>query len=114
MSSKKYHTHVEQNGDHWTAQIVRQVTKHKTHVSKQQGDFSSEADANAWAEDALGEFVNKQQQANARQGSQRKETEEIRRQRSERRAEKTEIAKLNKEKEREQELAAQTNDLAQE
>ena len=97
MNSKKYHTNIEKTGDNWTAQVVRQVSKLKTHVSKQQDGFTDEAKAQTWADKALSEFVNTQQQANNRQGMQRKESEEIKRQRSERRAEKTEAAKVAKE-----------------
>jgi len=93
MSGKKYFTQIEQIDTHWTAQVVRRLSKHKTHVSKQQKGFASEADANSWAEAALKEFINTQQNANVRQGDQRKETEEMKRQRSARRAEKTEDAK---------------------
>lgn len=97
MSSKKYQSEVLQEGDTWTARITRQVTSRKSIVSKQQQDFSSEADAQTWVETNLAEFVNTQKSANSRQGTSRKSQEEIKRQRSSRRAEKTEIAKREKE-----------------
>lgn len=72
---------------------MRQVTSRKTTISKQQGDFASQAEAQQWAEAALAEFSNKQSAANTRQNRQRKEVEEQRMQRSARRAEKTAAAK---------------------
>lgn len=97
MTSKKYQTNVIQNDDSWTAQITRQITSRKVHVSKEQGNFKSESEATDWANEALTEFVSTQKKANERQGSSRKETEETKRLRSARRAEKTEAAKLAKE-----------------
>lgn len=97
MTSKKYQINVVQNNDTWTAQITRQITSRKVHVSKEQGDFKSESEANDWANSALKEFVSTQKTANQRQGSSRKETEETKRLRSARRAEKTEATKLAKE-----------------
>ena len=97
MASNKYQIQVEQSGDTWTAKITRQVTSRKVHVSKEQSDFKTEVEATEWADEALKEFVNTQKSANQRQGSSRKEFEEIKRQRSARRAEKTEAEKLAKE-----------------
>lgn len=97
MASKKYQINVVQSDDTWTAQITRQVTSKTVHVSKEQSDFKTEAEATDWANEALTEFVNTQQSANQRQGSSRKESQEVKRQRSARRSEKTEAAKLAKE-----------------
>lgn len=96
MSSKKYQSEVLQEGDTWTARITRQVTSRKSMVSKQQDGFSNETEAQAWVETNLAEFVNTQKSANSRQGTSRKGQEEMKRQRSSRRAEKTEIAKREK------------------
>jgi hypothetical protein len=97
MASKKYQINVVQSNDTWTAQITRQVTSLKVHVSKEQSDFKTESEATAWADEALTEFVNTQKSANQRKGSSRKESEEVKRQRSARRSEKTEAVKLAKE-----------------
>ena len=97
MSSKKYQSEVLQEGNTWTARITRQVTSRKSIVSKQQQDLSSEAEAKAWVETTLAEFISTQKSANSRQGTSRKSQEEIKRQRSSRRAEKTEITKREKE-----------------
>ena len=97
MASNKYQIQVTATGDTWTAQITRQITSRKVHVSKEQGDFKTEAEAQQWADDAIKEFVNTQKTANQRQGSSRKQSEETKRLRSARRAEKTEAAKLAKE-----------------
>jgi len=96
MSSKKYQSEVLQDDDNWTARITRQVTSRKSIVSKQKEGFASEGDAQAWVEITMAEFISTQKKANSRQGSSRKEQEEIKRQRSSRRAEKTEIAKREK------------------
>ena len=105
MSSKKYQSEVVQDGDNWTARITRQITSRKSLVSKQQEGLASEAEANAWVDTNIAEFINTQKSANSRQGSNRKEHEEIKRHRSSRRAEKTEIAKRDK---KESELAKQS------
>lgn len=97
MASNKYQIQVEQSDDTWTAKITRQVTSKTVHVSKEQTDFKTEVEATEWANDALTEFVSTQKSANQRQGSSRKEYEEVKRQRSARRAEKTEAEKLAKE-----------------
>lgn len=97
MASKKYQTQVVQSNDTWTAQITRQVTSLKVHVSKEQADFKTQAQAQQWADEAIKEFISTQQSANQRQGSSRKESEETKRLRSARRAEKTEAAKVAKE-----------------
>lgn len=99
MSSKKYRVNIEQTGDSWAAQIVRQVSKHKTHVSAEQTGFADQAEAQTWADGKLAEFIATQQTANTRQAEQRKESEEVKLQRSTRRAEKTEAAKLAQQQE---------------
>jgi hypothetical protein len=106
MSSNKYQSEVVQDGDNWTARITRQITSRKSHVSKQQEGLASESEANAWVETNMAEFISIQKSANTRQGGNRKEQEEIKRQRSARRAEKTEITKRDK---KESELAKQSS-----
>lgn len=97
---KKYSFTVEQHDDTWRAKIVRQVTSKKTVVSKMQEGFSSEADANDWAEKQLAEFTSTLSASNKRHSEQRKSDSQNRLQRSARRAEKTQSAKeLEAEKE---------------
>lgn len=96
MSSKKYQSEILQDGDSWTARITRQVTSRKSLVSKQQEAFTSEAEAQAWVETNMAEFISTQKNANSRQGSSRKDQQEIKLQRSSRRAEKTAITKREK------------------
>ncbi|MFT4634398.1 MAG: hypothetical protein ACI854_001098 [Arenicella sp.] len=105
MSSKKYQSEVLQDGDDWVARITRQVTSVKSLVSKQQDGFANQAEAQAWVETNMAEFINTQKSANSRQGGSRKDQEEVRRLRSSRRAEKTETAKNAK---KDAELAEQT------
>jgi hypothetical protein len=104
--NKKYSANIETNGNTWTAQITRQITSRKTHVSKEQDGFASEQEAQEWAELQLAEFTKTQDTNNQRHSAQRKTNEEGRLQRSSRRAEKTLEAK-NKKAEEERELAAQ-------
>lgn len=96
MSSKKYRSEIEQHGDSWTARITRQVTSRKSITSKQQDGFNTEPEAQAWVDATLPEFISTQQNANTRHDSSRKEQQEIKRQRSSRRAEKTESVKREK------------------
>ncbi len=97
MSSKKYQSEVLEENGQWIARINRRLSSRKSKVSKEQGGFSSEPEAQAWADDALSEFINTQQTANSRQSENRKLNDEVKRQRSSRRSEKTELAKQAKE-----------------
>ena len=94
--NKKYQCVVEKEGTAWLVQIVRQVTSKKTIVTKQQGGFASEQEAMVWGEEALQEFTAKQSTSNKRHGAQRKKNDEIKRQRSSRRADKTAAQKAEK------------------
>jgi len=96
MSSKKYQSKVSQEGGTWVAYITRQITSRKSIVSKKQDGFSSEAEAQTWVDSNLSEFINTQKKANSRQGTHRKDQDEIKRQRSSRRAQKTDFAKREK------------------
>ena len=97
-ASSKYQSKLTQNGDIWHAQITRQVTSKKVHISKEQGGFQSEVEAQKWADENLAEFIGTQKTANQRQSDSRKLNEETKRLRSERRAIKTEEEKLAKER----------------
>ncbi|RBP53182.1 DUF3622 domain-containing protein [Arenicella xantha] len=92
-TGKKYDIQIKQSNDTWIAQITRQVTSRKTTVSKQQDGFDSEQAARTWAEQALTDFVATLKTRNKRHGVQRKEDDEIKRQRANRRADKTAAAK---------------------
>lgn len=41
----------------WTSEIVRQVSRKNTVVSKQQTGFASEAEAQSWGAETLKEFL---------------------------------------------------------
>jgi hypothetical protein len=101
-NSKKYAFKISQEEAVWTAQITRQVTSQKVVVSKEQSGFASEAEAISWAEEQLKEFTTTLEKSNKRHGAQRKNLEEQRRQRSNRRAEKTLMAKADKDKSEEE------------
>ena len=95
---KKYDFKIEQVDSLWRAQITRQVTSKKVAITKQKVDFKSESDARQWAEKELIEFTKALADSNTRHGEQRKESEEIQRLRSSRRADKTQQAKAEKAK----------------
>jgi len=80
---------VVQEGEAWLAQIVRHVTSKKTTISKQRGGFATEQQAIAWGETALLEFSQTQSSSNQRHGVRRKKNDQIKRQRSTRRSDKT-------------------------
>ena len=46
--SKKYDYRVVQDNTCWSVEIIRRVTAKKTVVSKSQGGFASEAEAQEW------------------------------------------------------------------
>jgi len=62
-ASKKYESRViesvveEGAAKEWSAEIVRRATATKTVVSKAQGGFASEAEAQVWAERELAVFL---------------------------------------------------------
>lgn len=48
--SKKYDYLVAQDESGWTTEIIRRVTSRKSVVSKSQGDFATETEAQQWGE----------------------------------------------------------------
>ena len=54
---KKYDYRVVQDKTGWAAEITRRVTSNKTVVSKQQGGFFSESEAQAWGQGELKVFL---------------------------------------------------------
>ena len=53
MQSNKYEFQVTQDKDGWGAQVTRKVTSKKTHITKRQSGFASEAEARAWGENEV-------------------------------------------------------------
>lgn len=53
MQSKKYDYQVSQDKDGWSAQITRKVTSKKIHVTKRQGGFASQSEAQVWGENEV-------------------------------------------------------------
>ena len=65
-SGKKYQFKAIQNDSTWTGQIIRRVSSKRSMVSKRQDGFASEAEAIAWGEAELKEFMVKQGERNTR------------------------------------------------
>jgi Protein of unknown function (DUF3622) len=57
MQSKKYDYRVSKDDAGWTTQIIRRVSSKKTLVTKSQGGFASEAEAQAWGQDEVKTFL---------------------------------------------------------
>ena len=95
-TNKKYDFTIEESKSLWTAKITRKITSKKITVTKQKDGFKTSEEATKWAEEALIELSNTLKKSNERHGAQRKNLEDIRRKRSNRRAEKTELAKAKK------------------
>jgi len=94
--NKKYSFKIEQHGSTWKAQIVRQATTKRTVLSKEQKGFASKTEATNWAELQLQEFTTTLDKSNQRHSEQRKHSQQVRLERSARRAEKTQQAKQEK------------------
>jgi len=56
-NSKKFGINLLEEGTTWTAQITRRKTARETIVSKSETGFESEALAQAWADEAIKEFL---------------------------------------------------------
>ena len=69
---KKYVYRVVQDKTTWTAEIVRRVTAKKTVVSKSQGGFATEHEAQAWGESELKSFSQNLNDRNKLRAKQRK------------------------------------------
>ncbi|MES9858687.1 MAG: DUF3622 domain-containing protein [Sedimenticola sp.] len=63
---KKFDYRVTQEGDTWSAEIVRRVTSKKTAVSKSQGGFASETEAQEWGGKELKSFLKSLSERNRR------------------------------------------------
>lgn len=66
IKGKKYDFRIEQDGDVWKADIIRKVTSKRTVVSKSQTGFTSEAEARAWSEKELVDFLKHHSERNKR------------------------------------------------
>lgn len=64
--SKKYAFRVFEANNGWKTEITRRMTATKTVVSKSHDGFASEAEATAWGEQALQDFLGKQVERNKR------------------------------------------------
>lgn len=53
----KYVSRVVQDDDGWSAGIIRRVSARETVITKSQGGFASEAEAQAWAAQELAGFA---------------------------------------------------------
>lgn len=95
--SKKYDYKItEVSASCWKASIIRHVSSTRTNVSKEQSDFTSEAEAKTWAEAQLDVFSQAQAKRNVRKNEQRKINQAQREDRSSRNAAKTAAAKAEK------------------
>lgn len=68
---KKYDYRVEAEEGGWKAEIIRRATSKKTVVSKSQGGFASEAEAEAWGQSELKLFMINQNKRNKRHSERR-------------------------------------------
>lgn len=70
--SKKYDFQVIQEGETWTAGILRRVTSRSTVASKVQEGFATQEEATQWAEAELKVFMDNQVARNKRRSANRK------------------------------------------
>lgn len=70
-ASSKYAINIVEEASIWTADITRRVSRKKVVVSATQSGFANEAEALAWAEQALKEFVDNQSARNKRRNEKR-------------------------------------------
>jgi len=49
-TSKQYEIRIKPDDTGWVAELIRRVTTKKTVVTKSQGGFASESDAQAWGQ----------------------------------------------------------------
>ena len=71
MKNPKYHIQIKQDGNTWTSEIVRKVSKTQSAVSKAQEGFTTEKDALAWGETELESFLNNLSDRNQRKATKR-------------------------------------------
>lgn len=71
--SKKYDYRVVKDNTGWSVEIIRRVTTKKSIVSKTQGEFNSEAEAQEWGQKEIKAFIkqhnlNQQNKRRSKQG----------------------------------------------
>lgn len=71
---KKFDCRVLKDGDSWTAEIIRRKTSKETVVSKSQSGFTSEDDAQEWAEGELKSFLKNLNERNKRRSEEQKKS----------------------------------------
>ena len=74
--SKKYNYRLVQDDTGWAVDIIRRVSSKKTIVSKTQGGFETEAEAQDWGQKQVKEFLKRlnlseQNKRRAKQGEQK-------------------------------------------
>ncbi|GAM64372.1 hypothetical protein JCM19232_1042 [Vibrio ishigakensis] len=69
--NKKFAVRTIEKRNGWCAEIVRQVTARRTTVSKREMGFATEAEAQAWGEKELENFVKNQVERNKRKSQER-------------------------------------------
>lgn len=71
---KKYDLRVKKEGDNWTAEIIRRKTSKENVVSKHQGGFESEHDAQQWGQEELKSFLKNLSERNKRRSEGQKKS----------------------------------------
>lgn len=71
MAGSKYAIQIVQDEAKWTANITRRVSRKTVVVSKTQGEFASEAEAQTWADAELKTFMGAQNTRNKRRNEKR-------------------------------------------
>ena len=71
---KKYDCRVKKEGDNWTAEIIRRKTSKENVVSKHQGGFASEHDAQEWCQEELKSFLKNLSERNKRRSEGQKKS----------------------------------------
>lgn len=71
---KKYDLRVKKEGDNWTAEIIRRKTSKENVVSKHQGGFASEHDAQQWGQEELKSFLKNLSERNKRRSEGQKKS----------------------------------------
>jgi len=66
---KRYDCRVVKDNTFWIAEIVRRLTSKKTIVSKSQGGFNTESEAQAWGRNELKSFLQSLNERNKRRSN---------------------------------------------
>jgi len=65
-SNKKYEPQLIQEKQTWSVNIIRKVSKKKTHITMSGKDFPSEAEAVEWSNNAIQTLLKKQYEKKAK------------------------------------------------